>query len=132
MNALLDAIESLQGAAVLASELERDVLPARIADYRPGDIDALMAAGEVVWVGVEQGGDRDGRIALYLTESLPMLLPPQNADGTSADPTERSQKLALTSANTAPHFFSKSTPLAAADSPVIRRMLCGSSSGLAY
>ena len=77
VNALLDAIETLQGAAILASELERDVLPARIADYRPGDIDALMAAGEVVWVGVEQVGDRDGRVALYLTESMPLLLPPR-------------------------------------------------------
>ena len=67
LDALLDAIENLQGAALLASELEREILPARIADYRPGDLDALMAAGEVVWVGVEQVGDRDGRIALYLS-----------------------------------------------------------------
>ena len=29
-----------------------------------------MAAGEVVWVGWNKIGDRDGRIALYLTESL--------------------------------------------------------------
>jgi ATP-dependent helicase Lhr and Lhr-like helicase len=93
VNALLDAIESLQGAAVLASELERDVLPTRIADYRPGDIDALMAAGEVVWVGVEQVGDRDGRVALYLTESLPLLLPPQNAGATNPEASERSQKI---------------------------------------
>ena len=35
-----------------------------------------MAAGEVVWTGVEQVGDRDGRIALYLTEALPLLVPP--------------------------------------------------------
>ena len=32
-----------------------------------------MAAGEVTWVGVEQIGDRNGRVALYLTESLPLL-----------------------------------------------------------
>ena len=93
VNALLDAIESLQGAAILASELERDVLPARIADYRPGDIDALMAAGEVVWVGVEQVGDRDGRVALYLTESMPLLLPPRDAAEAGAAPTERGQKI---------------------------------------
>jgi ATP-dependent Lhr-like helicase len=35
-----------------------------------------MAAGEVVWVGVEPLGDRDGRIALYLTDHLARLLPP--------------------------------------------------------
>ena len=32
-----------------------------------------MAAGEVVWVGLDPLGDHDGRIALYLTESLPLL-----------------------------------------------------------
>jgi ATP-dependent Lhr-like helicase len=76
LDALLDAVETLQGAALLASELERTILPARIADYRTGDLDTVMAAGEVVWVGMEQVGDRDGRVALYLTESLPLLLPP--------------------------------------------------------
>ncbi len=77
VNALLDCIETLQGTALLGSDLERDILPARLLDYRPGDLDAVMAAGEVVWVGVEQVGERDGRIALYLTESLPLLLPPK-------------------------------------------------------
>jgi ATP-dependent Lhr-like helicase len=93
VNALLDAIESLQGAALLASELERDILPARIADYRPGEIDALMAAGEVVWVGVDQVGDRDGRVALYLTESLPLLLPPRDPAAATVAPSERGQKI---------------------------------------
>jgi ATP-dependent Lhr-like helicase len=36
-----------------------------------------MAAGEVVWVGVEPLGDRDGRIALYLADHLGRLLPPE-------------------------------------------------------
>ena len=77
LDSLLDAIENLQGTALLASEVEREILPARIADYQAGDLDTVMAAGEVVWVGLEQVGDRDGRIALYLTESLPLLLPPR-------------------------------------------------------
>src|SRR5260370_40422360 len=29
--------------------------------------------GQVIWVGVEQVGDRDGRVSLYLAESLPLL-----------------------------------------------------------
>ncbi len=77
MDALLDTVESLQGAALLVSDLEREILPARIADYRPGDLDTVMAAGRVVWVGVEQVGNRDGRVALYLSEALPLLLPPR-------------------------------------------------------
>jgi ATP-dependent Lhr-like helicase len=77
MDALLDTIEALQGAALLVSDLETEILPARIADYQPGNLDTLMAAGEVTWVGVEQIGDRNGRIALYLTESLPLLRFPE-------------------------------------------------------
>ena len=75
-DALLDGMEILQGADLIASELEREILPARVSDYRLGDIDALLASGEVVWVGRESVGDRDGRIALYLAESLAKLLPP--------------------------------------------------------
>ena len=68
LDALLDAIEILQGAALTASDLEREILPARVLDYSPADLDALMASGEVVWIGREQLGDRDGRIALYLAD----------------------------------------------------------------
>ena len=75
-DALLDAIDLLQGAALPASELEREILPARVADYRPADLDAMVAAGEVVWVGVERVGERDGRVSLYLAQNLPLLLPP--------------------------------------------------------
>ena len=75
-DALVDAIEILQGADLMASELEREILPARVSDYRLGDIDALLASGEVVWVGRESVGDRDGRVALFLAESLGKLLPP--------------------------------------------------------
>ena len=45
--------------------------------YDPADLDAVAAAGEVVWVGVEPLGERDGRIALYLADHLPRLLPPR-------------------------------------------------------
>jgi ATP-dependent Lhr-like helicase len=76
LEPLLDAIEQLQGAAIPASILERDVLPARIADYHPGMLDTLMAAGEVVWVGVEPLGERDGRISLFLTDDLRRLRTP--------------------------------------------------------
>jgi ATP-dependent Lhr-like helicase len=74
LDALLDTIEILQGAALPVSELEREILPARVLDYSPGDLDALMASGNVVWIGREQVGDRDGRIALYLADALPRLL----------------------------------------------------------
>jgi ATP-dependent Lhr-like helicase len=77
-DALLDAIEQLQGAPLPASILETEILPARIDAYDPADLDASTATGEVVWVGVEPLGDRDGRVALYLADHLPRLLPPRN------------------------------------------------------
>jgi ATP-dependent helicase Lhr and Lhr-like helicase len=93
LDALLDAVENLQGSALLVSELEREILPARIADYRSGDLDAVMAAGEVVWVGLEQVGDRDGRVSLYLTESLPALLPPAELTTDAPQLSEKAEKI---------------------------------------
>ena len=55
-DALLDAIEQLQGAPLAASILETEILPARLDTYDPADLDAVTAAGEVVWIGVEPLG----------------------------------------------------------------------------
>ena len=77
-DALLDVIEQLQGASFPASDLEGEVLAARLPGYRPGDLDALCAAGEVVWVGVAPLGDRDGRLTLYLADDLWLLHEPRD------------------------------------------------------
>ncbi|HLI77864.1 MAG TPA: hypothetical protein VKV02_13040, partial [Acidobacteriaceae bacterium] len=76
LDALLDVVENLQGAPLPASLLETEILPARIAGYKSADLDTLIAAGEVVWVGLEPLGERDGRVALYLAEKLRLLWPP--------------------------------------------------------
>ena len=84
LDALLDVIETLQGAALPASLLETEILPARISGYASSDLDTLIAAGEVVWVGLEPLGERDGRIGLYLADKLALLWPPDRvviADG---------------------------------------------------
>jgi len=73
LDALLDVIENLQGAPLTASLLETEILPARIHGYNPADLDKLIAAGEVTWVGFERLGEHDGRIGLYLTEKLASL-----------------------------------------------------------
>jgi ATP-dependent Lhr-like helicase len=73
LDALLDAIENLQGAPLPASIFESELLAARVEGYNPSDLDALTAAGEVVWCGLESLGERDGRLALYLTDHLPRL-----------------------------------------------------------
>ncbi len=82
-DALLDVVEQIQGAVFPASTLERDVLPARMPDYRTSDLDTLCAAGEVVWAGMGPLGERDGRIALFLADDLPLLftLPEERPKG---------------------------------------------------
>ncbi|HET7710832.1 MAG TPA: DEAD/DEAH box helicase [Thermoanaerobaculia bacterium] len=73
LDALLDIIETLQGYPMAASVFESEILAARMEEYRPSDLDTLSAAGEIAWVGVEPLGERDGRIALYLSDRLPLL-----------------------------------------------------------
>ncbi|MEX1178179.1 MAG: DEAD/DEAH box helicase [Nitriliruptor sp.] len=75
IDGLADVVAQLQGAPIPASVLETDVLPARIEGYRPGDLDELIAAGEVVWIGVEPVGTRDGRVVFCFRDQVPVLLP---------------------------------------------------------
>ncbi|KAA6461840.1 DEAD/DEAH box helicase [Acidobacteria bacterium AB60] len=102
LDALLDAIESLQGAPIPASLLESSILPARISGYDPAGLDTLIAAGEVAWAGVEPLGERDGRIALYLTDKLSLLLPQRQIP----EPlTEREERLLSVLESTGASFF---------------------------
>ena len=71
----------MQGAPLIASILETEILPARVEGYQPSDLDALTTAGEVVWGGLEPLGEHDGRLALYLTDHVGKAAPePRRAD----------------------------------------------------
>jgi ATP-dependent Lhr-like helicase len=84
-DALLAVVAELSGCPLPASVLETEILPARLADYRTWDLDALCSSGEVVWAGVETLGANDGRIALFLAEHEPLLTrPPTPAEGPMA------------------------------------------------
>jgi ATP-dependent helicase Lhr and Lhr-like helicase len=72
-DALLAVVGELQGCPLVGSTLESEILPARIDPYRPWDLDALCASGDVVWAGLEPIGANDGRIALYLAEHEALL-----------------------------------------------------------
>jgi ATP-dependent Lhr-like helicase len=72
---VLECVHALQGLALPASVLERDVLSARVAGYRPALLDELVAMGEVVWIGRGPLGPGDGRVALYLRSDAPKLAP---------------------------------------------------------
>jgi ATP-dependent Lhr-like helicase len=77
-ESLLSAIDQIQGFAVPASALEVDILASRVPDYRPQDLDLLVAQGEVVLEGQGSLGSRDGRVALYLARNRLLFgRPPQ-------------------------------------------------------
>ena len=70
---LIEVIAQLEGVAIPASILERDVLRTRVRDYAPRLLDELGAAGEVVWVGRGPLGRDDGRVALYRRDRVDLL-----------------------------------------------------------
>src|ERR671937_881397 len=60
---LREAIIPLQGLALPVSLWESDVLPRRVPQYRPEQLDQLCASGELLWIGA--GLDR---IAVFFRE----------------------------------------------------------------
>ncbi len=75
-EAVASALDQLQGVPLPASALERLVLPARVGDYRPADLDELCASGEVVWAGAGAISGTDGWVVLAYADLAPLLLPP--------------------------------------------------------
>ncbi|MCP4223903.1 MAG: DEAD/DEAH box helicase [Actinomycetia bacterium] len=75
VDGLAEVITALQGAALPASVLESSILPARHQGYQPSDLDTLLTAGEVVWVGASPLGAGDGRVRLLWRDQAPALVP---------------------------------------------------------
>jgi ATP-dependent Lhr-like helicase len=76
MDRLMEVVFQLQGLALPATVIERDVIASRVANYAPRLLDELVSMGEVVWVGRGSLGTSDGRVALYLRGDAPRLVPP--------------------------------------------------------
>jgi ATP-dependent Lhr-like helicase len=74
-EALVESLGMLSGAALVASTIEADVLPARVRAFRPTMLDELLTAGELVWIGAGAVGARDGRIRLCFVDQLALLSP---------------------------------------------------------
>jgi ATP-dependent Lhr-like helicase len=81
---LREALVPLQGLALPVALWESEVLPRRVPGYRPEQLDALCASGEVVWVGA--GLDR---VAVYFREDAPALGPPAAAERPEREVHER-------------------------------------------
>ena len=91
-DGLLQVVDQLQGFEAAAVAWETDVLPLRVADYRPHELDSLCLEGDVVWGRFSRrtNGDgspnraalsRNGPISLGLRESLPWLITESETNG---------------------------------------------------
>jgi ATP-dependent helicase Lhr and Lhr-like helicase len=71
---LREAVIPLQALALPVALWESEVLPRRVPDYRPEQLDQLCASGELVWVGA--GLDR---VAVFFRDDTPLLGRPTGA-----------------------------------------------------
>ena len=85
-DALAEVIGVLQGAPIPMSTLETDVLPARMASYKPSELDELCSSGEVVWVGAGGIGANDGRVRLVFRDQAALIVEPQPEDDLPSEP----------------------------------------------
>jgi ATP-dependent Lhr-like helicase len=69
-----DVVGQLAGAAIPASTFESDVLKVRINDGGR-EFDLALASGDVVWIGREPLGAKDGRVSVYPRTRFPLLAP---------------------------------------------------------
>ena len=81
---LLEVIGQLEGLALPPELWESAIFPARVRDYGPALMDDLLASGQVVWVGSDQGEGPLGAMTFYLAEDLDEELPAQSAGPPSA------------------------------------------------
>jgi ATP-dependent Lhr-like helicase len=72
---LLTVIERIQGLFLPLSHWETIIFPARMSPYRKEYLDLLCASGEVLWVGRRDEGDKEGKIAFFLTGSKALYAP---------------------------------------------------------
>jgi ATP-dependent Lhr-like helicase len=75
-SALEEVLQQLEGAPLIASELESRVLGVRLTGASAFELDALLATGAFVWRGLEPLGAHDARVAFYSSERYSLLAPP--------------------------------------------------------
>ena len=112
---LREALIPLQGLALPVGLWESDVLPRRVPNYQPLQLDQLCASGELVWVGA--GLDR---VAVYFREDAPVLGRP----GAAARPDDTAHAAIRAPSAAAPSSGSTSSPR-----PASRRRRCCRRSG---
>ncbi|QCU78852.1 DEAD/DEAH box helicase [Citricoccus sp. SGAir0253] len=70
IDGVATVLEQLAGVPVPASAWESHVLPARVRDYAPAQLDELLASGEFLWAGTAAAAGTDGWIAFHPAETV--------------------------------------------------------------
>ena len=65
LTGLTAVTQQLRGLPAPAALWERDLLPTRLSDFRPAQLDALFAQGELVWVASGSGDARRARLQFF-------------------------------------------------------------------
>ena len=96
VEGLVNVLTLLQGASLVASTIETDVLPLRLRNHRPSDLDELCASGEVIWVGSGAIGSNDGRIRFFFADQYAQLAPSLEWPDSPQGPVHDAIRTALT------------------------------------
>lgn len=83
-DAVAAALKQLRGAALPGAVWERDILPARVAEYTEADLDALFENGAQVWVGAGADAKRM-RAQFFERGEGALFVADADTDGLSAD-----------------------------------------------
>ena len=90
VDGVAQVIAQFEGVALPMEQWEREVLPARVPDYRPAMLDELIAAGEVLWAASTVGEAHP--ISFFPTDSplapLPVDAQAGVAEVSAAEPGE--------------------------------------------
>lgn len=79
-GALTQLLQQLRAAPIVGQVWERDVLPLRLADYHPAELEALCQSGELVWIGSGGVDPRRGRVRFLFRGEGNVYLEPAPED----------------------------------------------------
>lgn len=82
IDGVAQVIAQFEGAALPMEQWEREVLPARVPDYRPAMLDELVASGEVLWAASTVG---ESRLVSFFPTDSPLAPLPIDAQAQAAE-----------------------------------------------
>ncbi|WEK55892.1 MAG: DEAD/DEAH box helicase [Candidatus Cohnella colombiensis] len=86
VEGLRAVIERMQGLFIPLSHWESLIFPTRLIHYKKDDLDLLCASGEIRWIGRKEVGDKEGKLAFFLTDNESLYSPflqPQSSAATN-------------------------------------------------